>query len=69
MVFRSVNMDKNASVPPTMYMTFGIPKSCLIMAGPNSDSLLPFVTSTPVDREMSREGIWLTRPSPMVRMP
>ena len=69
MVFKSVTIPKKDSVPPTIYITFGIPKSCFMIAGPNSASFEPFVTRTPVDREIRREGIWLTRPSPMVRMP
>ena len=69
MVFKSVAKPRTDRVAPTKYITLGIPKSCLIITGPNSASLPPLVTRIPVDREISREGIWLTRPSPMVRMP
>ena len=68
-VFRSVAMPRKARVAPTRYITLGTPNSCLTMVGPNSASLPPFVTRIPVDREINSEGIALTRPSPMVRMP
>ncbi len=68
MVFKVVRIPSAQSVAPTRYKTFGIPKSCRIMVEPKSESLLPFVTRIPVDNEISRDGIWLTSPSPIVRI-
>ena len=61
-------MPRKARTAPTRYSTLGVPKSWLIRTVPKSASLEPFVTRIPVAREISRDGIWLTRPSPMVRI-
>ena len=53
---------------PTRYSAFGTPNNWLTSVVPKSASLLPLVTRIPVVREISSEGIWLTRPSPMVRI-
>ena len=67
--FKGVTIPKKIRVAPTIYNTFGIPKSCLISTSPKSASFDALVTKIPVEREMTREGIWLTKPSPMVRSP
>ena len=46
----------------------GTPNNWLTSVVPKSASLLPLVTRIPVDSEINREGIWLTRPSPIVRI-
>ena len=55
-------------VKPTILSTFGVEKSCLLKILPTSASLEPFVTKIPVDNEIIRDGIWLTRPSPIVKI-
>ena len=67
-VFSCVTNPKTASIAPTRYSAFGTPNSWLTNVVPKSASLLPLVTRIPVESEISREGIWLTRPSPMVRI-
>ena len=63
-----VTIPRPAMTAPTRYKTFGTPNNCPISTVPKSASLDPFVTRIPVDREISREGIWLTRPSPIVKI-
>ena len=53
---------------PTRYRPLGTPNNWLTSVVPKSASLLPLVTRIPVDSEINREGIWLTRPSPIVRI-
>ena len=67
-VFNSVTNPRIASMAPTRYRPLGTPNNWLTSVVPKSASLLPLVTRIPVDSEINREGIWLTRPSPIVRI-
>ena len=60
---------RNRITPDTMYITRGIPNSCLINIPLKSAALDPFVIRIPVAREISKEGICDTRPSPIVKIP
>ena len=64
----SVNAPKNAIAAPTISKTLSMENSCPTISSPSSPSLEAFVTRIPVASEMSSEGVWLDRPSPMVRM-
>ena len=63
-----VTNPKNASTAPTIYKTFGMPNNWFTRTDPKSASFEPFVTRIPVDNEIRSEGIWLTRPSPIVKI-
>ena len=63
-----VNAPKNAIAAPTISKTLSMENSCPTISSPSSPSLEAFVTRIPVAREMSSDGIWLDRPSPIVRM-
>ena len=43
--------------------------SCVPAVEPRSDSAFERVTIMPVETAIRSAGIWVTRPSPMVRMP
>ena len=56
-VERGVATPKNIIAPPTRKSTLGMENNCLTRISPRSASLLTFVTSTPVAKEIRREGI------------
>ena len=49
-------------------IAFGCVKIWVITSLPRFDSLAALVTMMPAAVEVRRAGIWLTRPSPMVKM-
>ena len=63
-----VTIPSPAIIAPTRYKALGTPNNCLINTVPKSASFDPFVTRIPVESEIRREGIWLTRPSPIVKI-
>ena len=52
---------------PTIRRTLSIDKSCPTISSPSSPSL-EALTNIPVESDISNEGIWLQRPSPIVRI-
>ena len=59
---------RNIIAAPTAHITFGISKSCDTTISPISISLDTLVTKIPVARDIRRDGIELTNPSPIVRI-
>ena len=52
-----VTIPRKIITLPTMYITCGIPNSCLTRTPEKSASLEPFVTRIPVERDITSEGI------------
>ena len=59
-------MPIRASTPAVMYITLGLANSWLAICWPMSWSVATRETMTPAAVEMTRAGIWATRPSPIV---
>ena len=55
-------------VAPTIKSTLDMENNSPTNISEIPSSLAPLVTRIPVDNEISNDGIWLTRPSPMVRI-
>ena len=63
-----MNIPNRSIVIPTSNNTFGILNNCPIRISPIFSSFDAFVTRIPVESEIIIDGIWDTRPSPIVRI-